>query len=376
MKKVLPFLLISAMVFPFIAETQEFSITIDAEKDVWYESLTGQADGLVFLPAASYLRDVGSAPDDDADISAVIWMCWDADYLYFYGEMKDDFVTASNTERYQNDCIELKFDPDPNSGTGSATSNLRLTALDEDLAEQQSGVDNLNGSGHLVDPGGNKYDPFEEDYARRLTENGYVLEFRVPLEYINEPEDDRYMVRNEGEVFGMAINLGDNDSGSRDHMLQWSAGHTDAAHSQSIHLGSITYLADHKLKFEAVSPRDASVVNDSADVWYTNPYPVAVDKEPMPVEFFNLLSNYPNPFNPVTTIQYQMKRSETANLTVYSLTGEPVKHLIVNQFQESGLYEISWNGTNENGEAVSSGTYFYKLSTPSMVVTNKMLLLK
>ncbi|MBN1482884.1 T9SS type A sorting domain-containing protein [candidate division KSB1 bacterium] len=376
MKKVLLFLVMSALLLSALATAQDFSIVIDAEMDEFYKGLTNYEDGLVYLPMACYLLDVGTAPDDDADLSTIFWFAYDETYLYVYGQVMDDVVTAANGTRYLNDCIELKFDPDPASGAGTATANSRLTALGYETAENADGVDNLNGSGHLDDAGGVDYESSEEDYARKLIEGGYVVEFRIPFEYINEPEDNRFMVPiEEGAVFGMAINVGDNDSGSRDHMLQWSAGHTDAAHSNAVELGSVTLLADHKVALVATSPRDPSIINGNMEEWYGNPNPVGIEDNAVVVESYNL-SNYPNPFNPTTTIRYKTQRAETASLVIYNVGGDPIRQLSINRFHTPGIHEISWDGRDDSGIMVSSGTYFYQLYTPSTVVSNKMLFLK
>ncbi|HDQ46231.1 MAG TPA: T9SS type A sorting domain-containing protein [bacterium] len=354
----------------------DFLIVIDAEKDAWYDQLTGPSDGLIHMPSRSYLRDVGTPPADDVDLSAVVWMAWDAEYLYCYAEVTDDIVTASHTSRFQNDCIELKIDPNPFEGTGEGTANARLTALGADLAEQPGGVDNLNGSGNLVDAVGNRWEPTEADYARRVIDGGYALEFRIPREYINVVAEGREMVWGEGEVFGMAINVGDNDSGSRDHMIQWSAGHTDQAHSFGEFHGSVTFLPDHKLKFEAVSPRNPEVVSDSAEAWYTNPEPSAVKSAPVLAESFRLITNYPNPFNPETRIQYRIERSETATLAIYSVNGTLIRNLTADRFHVPGTYEITWDGRNAAGDMAGSGIYVCRLITSSMTVSKKMMLMK
>jgi len=368
MKPILLFTIISILAMSFVAEAQDFSITIDAEKDAWYDGLTGPADGLVFMPSRCFLRDIGdgNGPDDDADLSAIVWMAHDSLYLYLNTEVKDNVVNGSNGARYLNDCIELKFDPEPSEGgTYTALLNTRLTVLGD---ASVGGIDNLTG---LPD-----YSPVEGvDYVRKITGDGYALEFRLPIENINT-SDGRWLLFNTSGKMGLAINIGDNDTGERDNMLQWSAGHSDNAHNDLKLLGAVTFLADHKLGFEAVSIIDPSIINENADDWYSNPNPSGISDAAVEVESYKLLANYPNPFNLETTIRYHIKQTETATLEIYNVTGELIRHLYTDELHSPGFYEVSWDSRNEIGEPVSSGVYFYKLITPSLVVTNKMLLLK
>lgn len=162
----------------------------------------------------------------------------------------------------------------------------------------------------------------------------------------------------------------------RDNMLRWSAGHSDAAHSDPWLLGTVTFLPDNKLGLEAISAIDPSIVNENAEAWYSNPNPTGIGSEPVSMESFILLSNYPNLFNPETKIQYQITRTETITLAIYNVNGELIRHLSSDNFHVPGSYEVLWNGRNDFGEAVSSGIYFYKLMTPSLVVVNKMMLIK
>ena len=370
MKKILLLTVLNVLLFSLVTFGQEFSITIDAEKDAFYESLTGPENGYVYLPAISYLTDIGSGPDSDADLSANVWFAYDADFLYCYAEVKDDIVTAIHTDRYQNDCLELKFDPNPQAGTGTATSNSRITGIGYNMGFDSVGIDNLNGSGHLEDFTGVDLVVFESDYARRLTDDGYVVEFRILFEYINEPQDERFMIeREEGSTFGLAINIGDNDIGSRDNMLQWSAAHADSVHSRAIGCGSATFMANNILKLEAVSPRDPSVVNDSAEVWY-NPSAVGVNDEPVLGKSFYLSHNYPNPFNPVTTIKFSIPNEEYVFLNIYNSIGQEVAQLISGELS-AGVYTTEWNATG-----FSSGIYYYQIKAGNLMQTRKLVLLK
>ncbi len=358
------------------AGAQDFAITIDGQKDAWYSQLTGPANGVVYIPADAYLRDVGTPPDDNADLSATVWFSYDEEYLYCYAEVMDDIVAATNASRFENDCLELKFDPDPAAGAGTATSNSRFTARGADDAENPAGVDNINGSGHLEDASGADWLPSEEDYARRITDDGYAVEFRIPFEFINEPQDGRFMVAPDvNAVFGLAINIGDNDAASRESMLQWSAGHADGAHSNAALLGSATFLADHRLKLEAVSPRDGSIVNENADEWYL--LPTGVDDAFVAAPgAFRLLRNYPNPFNPATRILYRSDRMEPVTIDILSVTGGRVRRLLDGATTAPGVHETVWNGLNDFGEAAVSGTYIVRLTTPSRAVSTRITLVK
>ncbi|MDP8211411.1 MAG: choice-of-anchor Q domain-containing protein [Candidatus Stygibacter australis] len=84
-----------------------------------------------------------------------------------------------------------------------------------------------------------------------------------------------------------------------------------------------------------------------------------------------LSQNYPNPFNPTTTIAFEI-HGEDAQLGIYNIKGMKVKHFSLTSRQTS----ITWDGTNDNGQTVSSGVYFYMLRSGGFEQKNKMLLLK
>jgi len=87
------------------------------------------------------------------------------------------------------------------------------------------------------------------------------------------------------------------------------------------------------------------------------------------------LSNYPNPFNPETTIKFTIGNTEYTEIIIYNIKGQKVKTL-VNEVLPSGKHSIIWNGTDKNNKPVSSGIYFLCLKTASDVQMKKMLLLK
>ena len=88
-----------------------------------------------------------------------------------------------------------------------------------------------------------------------------------------------------------------------------------------------------------------------------------------------LSQNYPNPFNPDTTIKYNLKNTGHVTIEVFNIKGQKVKTL-VNRTDSSGDHEVIWHGVSDNGTAVASGIYFYKMKTDSSSAVRKMLLLK
>ncbi len=89
----------------------------------------------------------------------------------------------------------------------------------------------------------------------------------------------------------------------------------------------------------------------------------------------SLYQNYPNPFNPTTKIEYKLERQADVKLTIYNLNGGVTKDL-VNRIEKPGLNVVSWNGENNFGVKVSSGTYIYIIETPEFKDSRKMVLLK
>jgi hypothetical protein len=90
---------------------------------------------------------------------------------------------------------------------------------------------------------------------------------------------------------------------------------------------------------------------------------------------FALSHNYPNPFNPVTTIRYAIPQAERVALRVYNLLGQQVATL-VDARQEAGFYAIQWDGKDAQGRPAASGVYFYRMQAGKFTRTEKMLLLK
>jgi len=94
----------------------------------------------------------------------------------------------------------------------------------------------------------------------------------------------------------------------------------------------------------------------------------------LPKEFI-LEKNYPNPFNPETTIEFTMPYAADVNVSIYNMLGQKVRTL-VDARVSSGRHSVRWNGVSDAGVPLSSGIYFYRLNSGSTVLVKSMLLLK
>ena len=90
---------------------------------------------------------------------------------------------------------------------------------------------------------------------------------------------------------------------------------------------------------------------------------------------FSLINPYPNPFNPVTTLSYELPEDAKVNITIYDMIGRQVKTL-VNASQTAGYKTIYWNATNDKNRPVSAGLYLYVIQAGEFSQTKKMILLK
>ena len=92
-------------------------------------------------------------------------------------------------------------------------------------------------------------------------------------------------------------------------------------------------------------------------------------------DVFALHANYPNPFNPVTNISYDIPEVAQVTLEIYNVSGQKVRTLAQGQ-HEPGRYRIQWNATNDFGNPLSSGMYIYRIHAGDFVSVKKLILMK
>ena len=101
---------------------------------------------------------------------------------------------------------------------------------------------------------------------------------------------------------------------------------------------------------------------------------LSTDAEVIPDKFI-IKQNFPNPFNPKTTISFEIPLEGLVSLTIYDIQGKVVRKL-VHRSRLVGSQNMVWDATNDKGLAVSAGMYFYRLEFNDVVKTMKMLLVK
>ena len=133
---------------------------------------------------------------------------------------------------------------------------------------------------------------------------------------------------------------------------------------------------------------NGKIISNNTSLFVTNnPYELSsiiianTEAEEIDVEYdfipenFVLNQNHPNPFNPVTTIRYDLPEDGLVNITIYDMMGRQINTLVSGQ-QTAGYNIVQWNATNTFGEAVSAGLYLYTIHAGKFTQTRKMVLLK
>jgi hypothetical protein len=118
--------------------------------------------------------------------------------------------------------------------------------------------------------------------------------------------------------------------------------------------------------------RDAFLTN--VIEWFGGGSAIKPVAETLP-KAFALKQNFPNPFNPITSIAFEMPKAENIRLTVYNMLGQSVRTL-VNDHRDAGRYTVLWDGRDDAGHMVGSGVYFYQIQAGTFTKTAKMVFLK
>jgi hypothetical protein len=130
---------------------------------------------------------------------------------------------------------------------------------------------------------------------------------------------------------------------------------------------NVTWSVHASDGWETVSSLSRSLVVDAG--WM-----LSADEDLLP-KVFALHNNYPNPFNPITNISYDIPELSNVRIEIFNLAGQKVRTLVSKQHQP-GRYKVQWNATNQFGAPVSSGMYIYKIHAKGFSDVKKLLLMK
>ena len=154
---------------------------------------------------------------------------------------------------------------------------------------------------------------------------------------------------------------------SHDSMLpSWTGGEYDV----STEHGNVVFMA---FNLSMMPDDDQQAIMGNFLAWSASTVSNE-DELNLPTEFA-LYENYPNPFNPVTTIRFDVPEISDVNITVYNVLGKQVNSFDLNTMSP-GTHHIKWRGIDNAGKPVSSGLYFYTIKAGDFFATKKMMLLK
>lgn len=165
----------------------------------------------------------------------------------------------------------------------------------------------------------------------------------------------------------IGFNIYRSTDGSAYDLLTYTGDTTTAYVDSSVSIGTTYYYT-----VSAVHPWGITPTSNVASV--SPVVPVGNHESVLPARY-DLHANYPNPFNPATTIRYDLKAETRVTLRVFNLLGQEVRTLVDGR-ESAGYKVIEWDGKNNQGRAVSTGIYLYRLEAGNFVKTRKMMMLK
>ena len=130
-----------------------------------------------------------------------------------------------------------------------------------------------------------------------------------------------------------------------------------------------------RLVFEVDNSCIPDMTTQRVNTFWANTATTELDESAPIAGKFELMGNYPNPFNPETKIRFSTEKYSQVKVTIYSILGEKV-NVIQNSELKAGTYNISWHGIDSKGNKVPSGVYFYEVKSDNRTAKGKMLLLK
>jgi hypothetical protein len=206
--------------------------------------------------------------------------------------------------------------------------------------------------------------PSEYDTVNITKENlntEYIVKWTTSKDIYNDSL--RYHIVGTGENLIVSTSDTSNSPTYQELLEEWPA--------QFQMLSRMTYVYD----VWATDGKDSTKITGEPRKLYVNRYEyLSTEGEGVPIEFA-LHENYPNPFNPTTTLRFDLPEVSSITLTIYNMLGQRVRIFNMND-TPAGYHSIKWNATNDFGDPVGAGVYLYQLRANHYLETRKMVLLK
>lgn len=277
--------------------------------------------------------------DNDNDLTGTVYLAIDDNYLYFAADVIDDSYSFGDGDWWNQDALQL-FIGLYNWTGPKHSSIMRGDEPDYILYANEATLQlDISNGGSLSAPGTDSFyfEGFNPDYA---------TEGRISLDALAEANEDARFHPVNGMRVPLDIYFHDNDNGEWEGNVGFSSFSTD---QQWNNPGEWAYTwIGNQSEVVAVDENDNAL----------NP------------EGFVLYPNFPNPFNPTTTIRFSLPESQLVSLSVFNLRGQLVE-LLLNERRSAGDHTINWNAGN-----LASGVYIYQMRFAGKSITQKMILMK
>ena len=345
---------------PVVSPTAPPSFAADGDLTEWASVkpfVVGTTENSYGTPNVTTAGGGAGTFDDANDVGGKFYVAVDATHLYMAADIVDNVVISDTANTgggwWTGDVLQMclgLYD-----ARGPKHNSLKRGAKpDYKLYFTQTAASSDNGGGELSKNGDGNY--FHSNNGTTQTAN-YTVEFKISLDSLrqkvsgwdssagsNSNPDSLYTPK-VGDRLPVEFLIHDNDTGSGlDAIVTLSKEDNDRAH-QTTEVWTYTFVGNKD--GDKLSVDDNIVVNT-----------------------FSLKENYPNPFNPTTTIEYSIGIAGPTRLMIYDILGREVVRL-VDENRPVGVHKVMWNASN-----MSTGVYFYRLETATFTKTQKMILMK
>jgi len=319
-------------------------------------------------------HDDGNANDNI--FGAIIPFQESGNHVKYFIRASNDDALVLDPQKAEREFYEYTIDFGAESGTSVVINEINYNSPDD--FETEDWVELYNPTDDIIDLGNWTFKDENDDHV-----------FTIPEDVSLAP--DQYIVLCENtDLFQTFFPEVDNFIGDLGYGLEGSGELIRLFDPSGILVDAVDYDDSYPWPvepdgngptLELIDPSqdNALGVNWSASEGHGSPGVIntslSIEDLTMVPEGFMVFNNYPNPFNPTTTISYVLSNNAWVNISIYDMLGRRVKTLI-NRKQSTGFKTVEWNATNDAGDFVSSGVYLYVIQSGKLRHSGKMVLLK